>query len=135
MKTLAFVFGLCIIAVGAVGILAPSGLVWAAQYFVTPGAFYVVAAVRVAFGLVLISIASASRAPKALRVLGYIVFISGIATALMGLVGMGRARAIIEWWLQQGSGIVRLTGTLVLALGGFIAYACAPARPPTTRRT
>ncbi len=135
LKTLAFVFGLCIIAFGAVGILAPSGLVWIAQHFVTSGAFYVAAAVRVAFGLVLISVASASRAPKALRVLGYVVFISGIATALMGLVGMGRARAIIEWWLHQGSGVVRLTGTLVLALGGFVAYACAPARSQATLRT
>jgi hypothetical protein len=128
VKTLAFVFGLCIIGVGAVGILAPSGLVWIAHHFVTSGAFYAVAAVRVAFGLVLISVASASRAPKALRVLGYIVLISGIATALMGLVGMERARAIIEWWLQQGSGVIRLTGILVLALGGFVAYACAPVR-------
>jgi hypothetical protein len=128
VKTLAFVFGLCIVAVGAVGILAPSGLVWIAHHFVTSGAFYVVAAVRVAFGLVLISVASASRAPKALRVLGYIVLISGIATAVIGLVGMGLARAIIEWWLQRGSGVVRLTGILVLAVGGFVAYACAPAR-------
>ena len=134
MKTLAFVFGLCIVALGAVGILAPSGLFWIARHFVTSGAFYLVAAVRVAFGLVLISVASASRAPKALRVLGYIVFISGIATALMGLVGMGLARSIIEWWLQQGSGVVRLTGILVLALGSFVAYACAPARSLTTRR-
>lgn len=128
MKTLAFVFGLFVVAVGAAGILAPSGLVWIAHHFVTSGAFYAVAAVRVAFGLVLISVAPASRAPKALRVLGYIVLISGIATALMGLVGMGLARAIIEWWLQQGSGVVRLTGILVLALGGFVAYACAPVR-------
>ena len=44
----------------------------------------------------------------------------------MGLLGIERARAIIEWWLQQGSGVVRLTGVLVLALGGFVAFACAP---------
>jgi hypothetical protein len=64
VKTVAFVFGLCIGAVGAVGILAPSGLVWLAQLFVTPGPFYVIAAVRIAFGLILISVAPASRAPR-----------------------------------------------------------------------
>jgi hypothetical protein len=37
VKTLAFVFGLCIIAVGVVGIVAPSALVWLAQQFVTSG--------------------------------------------------------------------------------------------------
>ena len=128
MKNLAFVVALLILAVGAVGILVPSGLVWIAQRSVTSGVFYVIAAVRVAFGAVLISVASVTRTPKTLRVLGYLVLIAGIATALTGLVAIERARAIIEWWLQQGSGGVRLAGALVLALGGFVAYACAPAR-------
>ena len=130
MKALAFAFGLVIATVGAVGILAPSGLVWIAQQFVTPGAFYAIATVRVAFGLLLISVAAASRAPRALRVLGYVIVIAGITTALTGLLGIGRARALIEWWWQQGSGVIRLTGVLVLALGSFVAYACAPTRRP-----
>ena len=128
MKNLAFVVALLILAVAAVGILVPTGLVWIAQHSVTSGVFYVIATVRVAFGLVLISVASVSRAPKTLRVLGYLILIAGITTALTGLVAIERARAIIEWWLQQGSGVVRLTSVLVLALGGFVAYACAPAR-------
>ena len=128
VKTLAFVFGLCISAVGVIGILAPSDPVWIAQHFVTSGAFYVIATVRIAFGLILISVASASRAPKALRVLGYVILILGVTTALTGLVAIGRARGAIEWWLQKGSGLVRLTSVLLLSLGGFVAYACAPAR-------
>jgi hypothetical protein len=128
VKTLAFVIGLLILAFGAVGIIAPSGLVWIAQHSVTSGVFYVVATVRVAFGLVLISVAPVSRSPKALRVLGYIILITGITTAMMGLVAIERAHAIIEWWLQQGSVVVRITGIPVMALGGFVAYACAPAR-------
>jgi len=128
VKTLAFVIGLLIGVVGAVGIIAPSGLVWVAEHSVTSGTFYVIATVRVAFGLVLISVASVSRAPKTLRVLGYLILIAGITTALMGLVAMERADAIIEWWLRQESGVVRLTGIPLLALGGFVAYACAPAR-------
>jgi hypothetical protein len=128
VKTAAFVFGLCIGAFGAAGILAPSGLMWLAQHFVTSGAFYLIATVRIAFGLILISAASASRAPKALRVLGYVILIVGITTALTGLAAIGRARGIIEWWMQQGSGLVRLTSVLLAAFGGFVAYACAPAR-------
>ncbi len=130
MKTAAFVLGLCISAVGAVGILVPSSLNWLAQQFVASGGFgfYAIASVRIAFGLLLISVASASRAPKALRILGYVILILGITTALTGLLAIGRARGAIEWWLQQGSGVFRLTGVLVLALGGFVAYACAPTR-------
>ena len=128
MKNLAFMVGLCIVTVGCVGILAPSGLVWIARHSTTSGAFYFIAMVRVAFGLVLIFAASVSRAPKAVRVLGYVILIAGIMTALTGLLAIGRARDIIDWWLQRGLGVVRLTGVLVLALGGFVAYACAPAR-------
>ena len=40
------------------------------EHFVTSGAFYLIATVRVAFGLVLISVASVSRAPKTLPSLG-----------------------------------------------------------------
>ena len=127
VKTLAFVFGLCISAVGVIGILAPSDPVWIAQHFVTSGAFYVIATVRIAFGLILISVASASRAPKALRVLGYGILIFGITTAVTGLVAIGRAQGTIEWWLQKGSDLVRFTSVLLLSLGGFVAYACAPA--------
>ena len=128
MKTLAFVIGLLIFVFGAVGIIAPSGLVRIAEHSVTSGVFYVIALVRVAFGLVLISVASGSRAPKTLRILGCLILIAGITTALMGLMAIERAHAIIEWWLQQGSVVVRLTGIPVMALGGFVAYACAPTR-------
>ena len=128
MKTLAFAFGICIATFGAIGILAPSGSLWIAQHCVTSGAFYVIATVRFAFGLVLISVASASRTPKTLRVLGCVLVIAGITTVLTGLVAIERARAIIEWWLQQGSIVVRLTCVLIMVFGGFIAYACAPYR-------
>jgi hypothetical protein len=131
VKTLAFCVALVIMAVGTLGSLVPSSLVWIARHVVTPGGFYIIATVRVAFGLVLISVASVSRAPKTLRVLGYIILIAGITAALMGLLAIERARTITEWWLHQGSGAVRLTGVYVLTIGGFIAYACAPARRTT----
>jgi hypothetical protein len=129
MRAIAFVAGLCIAAVGAVGVLAPASLLWIARHFVSAGPFYVIAAVRVAFGLVLISAAPSSRAPRALRVLGYAIVIAGVASALAGLLAIERARGLIEWWMQGGSRLVRLTGVPVLALGSFVAYACAPARP------
>jgi hypothetical protein len=97
VKTLAFVLGLCISPVGAVGVLVPSSVVSLAQRSMTSGAFYV-------------------------------ILILGIATTLTGLVAIGQARGAIEWWSQQGSGLVRLTCVLLMALGGFVAYACAPAR-------
>jgi len=128
VKKLALVFGLCVGTVGVVGMLAPSSLVWIAQHSVTSGAFYLLAAVRVAVGVVLISAAPASRAPKALRMVGYVIVVAGLSTALTGLVGMERARAIIGWWLDQGAGIIRVTSVVLVAFGGFVVYACIPLR-------
>ena len=128
MKIVASAMALGIMAIGAVGILMPSSLVWIAQHSVTSGAFYVIAAVRVAFGVVFILVAPVSRAPRTLKVVGVLIVIAGIATAVMGLTAIERARALIEWWLAQGPGVVRLTGVVVLDVGGLIAYACAPAR-------
>jgi hypothetical protein len=126
MKNLAFIFALFILSIGTVGIFVPSVLVWLTQQFVTSAAFYVLAVVRVAFGLVLISVASASRAPKTLRVLGCLIVIAGIMSGLTGLLAVERGRALLAWWLQQGSGVIRLTSAALIPFGGFIAYLCAP---------
>jgi hypothetical protein len=125
VKTLAFVIGLFILVFGAVGILAPSCLVWVARHAEARVELYGVAALRVAFGVLLLFVASASRAPRTLRVVAVIPSAAGIA---MPFVGVERARATIEWWTLQGSGVVRLTAFPLLALGAFVAYACAPAR-------
>jgi hypothetical protein len=94
VKTLAFVIGLCIFAVGAVGILAPSAFVWIAHHADAPVNLYVITAIRVAFGVLLLLVASASRAPKTLRAVALIPFLAAIA---MPIVGTERARATIEW--------------------------------------
>jgi hypothetical protein len=125
VKTLAFVIGLYILAVGAIGICTPSGLIWIAQRFTTPVDWYALAAVRVAVGGLLVVVAKASRAPTALRVVACIPLVAALATPF---VGVERARATIEWWSLQGSGVVRLSAIPLLALGGFITYVCAPAR-------
>ena len=128
MKTLAFIFGLGIAAVGATGIFAPSALVWIGAHFTTSGPFYVLAAVRIAFGLILLRVAPESRLPKALRVLGGIIVLLGLGAAVAGLVALPQARASIEAWQHAGPTVERLTSIAVLALGSFVAYACAPRR-------
>ncbi|MGO9613083.1 MAG: hypothetical protein ACLPX5_08610 [Dissulfurispiraceae bacterium] len=123
MRTLAFVMSLAIIAVGALGIFAPPVLVWIARHSLAPFELYSIAAIRIAFGLLLFSVASTSRTPKTLRVVAFIPLAAGIA---MPFVGIERAQTVIEWWTQQGYSVVRLTAVPLLAVGGFIAYACAP---------
>jgi hypothetical protein len=133
MKHLAFVAGLVILAIGVIGVVEPSALVWLAPHVLTSEAFYVIGVVRIGLGVVLISVASQCRAPRLLRVVGYFVLFAGFATVATGALAMERARAIIDWWLQEGPVLVRLTGGGVVVFGGFIACACAPGRRPGSR--
>jgi hypothetical protein len=126
VKTTAFVIGLCIAAVGAIGILAPSSLVWISQRFGTPAEWYAIGVTRVAIGLLLLAVARTSRAPRALRVIAFIPLLAGVGALATPSIGLERARAIIEWWSRQGPGVLRLPAVFLVALGGFIAYACRP---------
>jgi hypothetical protein len=125
MKRVAFVIGLFILAVGAIGILVPSFLVWIARLFVVPAAWYALAVVRVALGVLLLLVAKSSRTPRTLRVVALIPLLAGLA---IPLVGVDRARDTVERWTMQGPGLARLSAIPLLALGAFIAYACSPAR-------
>ena len=86
MKTLAFGVALCIMAIGALGIFVPSDLTWIAERSESRLAFYVIASIRIAFGLILLAAAPTSRAPRALWLLGVFIVFAGILTALTGLV-------------------------------------------------
>lgn len=128
MKHLAFVIALVLFAMGVAGLVVPSSLLWIGRHSLAPGAFYLIAAIRIVFGVALVVAASGSRAPRVIRLLGYVVVVAGFATAVVGLVAMGRARELIEWGLQHGAGSARVIGVLIAAFGGLIAYACAPVR-------
>src|SRR5262245_7664160 len=119
---------MCIVVVGRAGSLAPGPLLWIGQWFTTAGEWYVLGTVRVAFGLLLMSVAKTSRAPRTLRLVACIPLLAGLGALATPMVGLERARAMIEWWSRQGADVARLTAVPLLALGGFVAYACDPAR-------
>jgi hypothetical protein len=125
MRALTLVVAAFIMVVGVAGVLAPASLMTLARYSVTPVGLYVVAAVRVGIGLVLILAAPISRAPKSLRALGAVALVAGLATPLLGAE---RARAIVDWQLSQGTSLIRVGAGLALAFGGFVAFAVAGGR-------
>jgi uncharacterized BrkB/YihY/UPF0761 family membrane protein len=74
---------------------------------------------------VLVRAAAASRAAKALRVLGFLIVIGGLVTPLVGVWG---AQVILDWWSEGGSALVRVWAGVAAALGVFVLYAVAPNR-------
>ena len=123
MKTGAFLVGLGIGAVGLAGLIDPSLLYRVAGAFTSAAAWWTLAAVRVAVGVLLVLAAPVSKAPRAVRVVALVPILAGIT---IPIVGVERAGAMVAWWTALGPGMARLTVLPVLALGSFIAWAFAP---------
>lgn len=119
MKSLALLVGLLIVGLGLVGVVTPGVLVTIGQHSVTPAGLYVVAALRVIIGLVLLGASSASRMPRTLRFLGIVALVAGVMTPFLGVE---RARAIMNWLLAPGPVVLRLWALLAIAFGSFIIH-------------
>ena len=114
MRSLVRVFALGIIVIGVVGAVAPDRLIAIAQYVLTPVGLYAIAALRVVMGLVLILVAPVSRAPRALRIIGGVILVAGLATPVFGL---DRSRAVADWAATQSTVLLRGVGGLIVAIG------------------
>ncbi len=127
MRYLALLVALFIMVVGVAGVLSPESLLTVGRYVVTPVGIYLIAALRVGIGLVLMLAARTSRAPRILRTLGAFVFVAGIVTPLFGV---DRSRAILDWEAMHGTAPIRVGAVLALALGGYLAFAVGAGRQP-----
>jgi len=125
MKLLASLVGVFFVVIGIAGAARPAGLMTIGYYLVTPFGLYVVAALRIGIGLVLVLAASASRAPNTLRILGAMILVAGLVTPFMGV---DRARAMLDWWAAQGPLFIRLSSCVAIAIGAFITYVIAARR-------
>jgi hypothetical protein len=130
MKLLAMALGLIIAAIGVLGVVAPSVLLEFGRTLQTANALYIVAAVRVLFGAILLWVAPVSRTPKALRVLGVFIVIAG---ALTPFFGVERSRAMFDWWSTQGSFFTQAWAIVAVLFGLFIVYTVSPPRRLTGR--
>lgn len=125
MRWLAIGFGGLFAAIGIVGLANPALLLKATNFTLTSTGLYVVAAIRVAFGLVLMGAAAASRMPRTLRILGAFIVLAGVITPLFGVE---RTRAIVSWWSMQSMAFMRTWISFAVAFGLFIIYAVTPPR-------
>ena len=120
---LAVALGLVVATIGILGVAAPSVLLEFGRSLQSAGALYVIAAVRIGFGAILIWAASNSRTPRTLLVLGVLIIIAGVATPFFGVE---RSRTVFDWWSTQGSFLTRVWPFAAIGFGLFIAYVGAP---------
>ncbi len=125
LKPLTIALGAVITAIGFLGVVAPSLLLEFGRSLQTVGSLYAVAAVRVALGLLLFCVASVSRMPKVLRVLGGAIVLAGLFTPFFGVE---RTQAMLTWWSGQGQVFMRASASVAVVVGLFIIYAVTSSR-------
>lgn len=131
-KTLATVMAALVAAMGLVGVAAPALLLGFAQSLQSQGALYTVAAIRFIFGAILVWLASASRLPKTLRVIGVVIMLAAVGVALFGIE---RTQAMLDWFSSIDRSLMRAVAILPVAFGVFVIYAVnAPRRAGPGRR-
>ena len=129
MRWLGLAIGALVILVSALSFAVPDLRLALEESVLTPTGLYAIAGVRIAIGLVFVFAAPASRAPRTLRVLGFIVIIAGLSTPWFGVA---RSRAVVDWLASVGPWSLRLAAGVGMAIGAFIVYVF---RTPTRRPT
>ena len=125
MKAVSWLVAIFVIAAGVAAIVAPDFVLGLRSLVATQTGLLVVAAFRVAVGVALIMTAPTARWPKALQVSGAVVLLAGLATPLFGVE---RTRVVLAWEAAQGPTLIRVSGVILLAIGGFLTVALSPRR-------
>jgi hypothetical protein len=114
--------GVSVAAIGLLGAAAPDRLValLAAQRVLT--SLSATVALRIGFGALFVVAAPDCRLPGLVRFVGALEF---VGAAVLLLLGAGRLRHFVEWWLGQPSSFVRRWCLGALIFGVAIAVAGA----------
>jgi hypothetical protein len=119
IKLVTTVMSLAIAGLGVLGIVAPAVLLEFGRLLLAPPALYWVAAVRVVFGTLLILVATQSRMPRTLRVIGAFIVVAGLLTPLFGTERFGQ---VFAWFSGQAPFLVRAVAVLPFVVGLFFVY-------------
>ena len=124
MRTAALLVALFTVVVGVVGLISPARVTAVRrQSFATPTRLYTASAFRLAMGLVVILGATASRAPRTLRVLGVLMCMQGLSATILG---PEHARTVLEWETMRPA-LLRVGAIVALASGVFMVLAVTTA--------
>lgn len=105
---------------GLIGVATPAGLLRLMSRFVTQPRLYVIAAARLAIGVVLLLAAPQCRLTILVQITGVVAIVSGIATAL---IGEARVRRTLGWFTALPPAVIRLFCAGAIVFGAALVYA------------
>ncbi len=113
-------FGIIIAAFCAYGAFVPDKLSGSMKTAVQQSwAIYLAAGDRIVLGVILIAIADATRAPLVFEGFGWFVIVVAV---LIPILGRTRLERLMNWFLDKGAGVMRISMGFGSAFGLLIAY-------------
>jgi hypothetical protein len=120
MNIVVVLVGALIALIGLAVIIAPSTLKKALWSFIESDRFYLIAIVRIVLGVLFLLAAGQTRSPLFINIVGVFMILAGL---LIPVLGKTRVRAVAEWWMKKGDGMLRVWGVMALLFGVILARA------------
>jgi hypothetical protein len=120
MRKIVLLLATIMILFGLIGVFWPEGLMGLAKYSVTAKGIYVIAAVRIVLGALLLITAGATRMPKTIRVIGGIILVAGVAILFMSVQ---QAQSLIDGIVARGVEFFRVAACVPLIAGLLVGGA------------
>jgi hypothetical protein len=112
--------GTIIVCIGLVYLIKPEILKGFMMFFSKGSRLYLAALVRFALAIIFFLGARECHIPWLIAVFGAIFMLSGL---LIFMLGLEKAKGIINWYLEQPSFMFRVVASIVLCVGLIIVYA------------
>jgi hypothetical protein len=111
--------------VGILGMLSPDAMRRLDARFRSAAALYAAAAARLVVGVLLLFAAPQCRpdTPWVGWVVRFLGVVGIVAAIVMLLVGPGRLRPIVDWWINRPDSLIRGASLFLLAVGSLLLYA------------
>jgi uncharacterized protein YjeT (DUF2065 family) len=120
MQTIIKVIGTVIVCMGLVYLIEPKVLRGFMRFFAKGSRLYIAALVRFALAIVFFLGARQCGIKWVIVLFGLIFLLSGL---LIFMLGLEKAKAIINWYQEQPIFIFRVVAIMVLGVGLIIVYA------------
>jgi len=130
MQLAATIMSALLAGLGAIGVFYPDFLLELGRRLSTPNGLLVAAAIRVAFGGLLLTAAATSRAPNLLRLFGAVILIVGLLTPVFG---PERANTLLQMAAADRGAWFRIGGTFAILIGISFVWALSPRGMPRPR--
>ena len=119
MTGIVAILGLVIALFGLTGLAGPERLRAMFTAMDSQTRFVLAILIRLAMGALLWWLADELRHPQVMRVLAVIAVVAAV-----GILAMGRKRLdqLIDWWLGQSDGVLRISALFATAFGGYLVF-------------